>query len=279
MPDLRASNARNACNGLRPNDIAVRPIGRTSCKDRGASHVERTVAYRVAPLCATILCNLCNLGNLAAAAGEAQAQEARPIAVAADPDPDPGPPRAIAAAPAERVLAPFCFAGFGRECATAVPIELGMGAGANLHGGDWQAIARGHVSAGLRRGISESLRLGPVVDVGFEVSGNEQDDKAIGWYVLPKLSLLWSTGHHDLAFVLASGPSLTRTFHARGSDLRVGAVSEAGVSLGEVALVLVNEQLFDPIDADPVQLRSYFMLRATPCGIAESLTMHGVRCR
>ena len=230
------------------------------------------MAYRVAALCATIAC------NLAAQVGEAHAQQTRTTAVAADPGAEPAPARAIAAAPAERELVPFCFAGFGRECATAVPIELGMGGGANLHGGDWQMFARGHASAGLRRRISESLRIGPVVDVGFEVSGNEQDDKAFGWYLLPKLSLLWAAGHHDLAFVLASGPSLSRTFHARGSDLRVGAVSEAGVSLGEVGLVLVNEQAFDPIDADPVQFRSYFMLRTTPCAIAEAVSSHGIRC-
>jgi hypothetical protein len=217
----------------------------------------------------------------AVTAGRAAAQqvagEDTPLQVAASP------PAAVAApvsgtGPAPEKRPAFCFAVTGARCLTVLALDLGMAVGTNLHGDDLQIAGRLYASAGPLSAVTEALQVGPMLDVAVDVSGNERDDKAIGWQVAAKVASRWRLGD-NWSLLATAGPSFLRTFHGLGSDTRAGALSELAFTAGEVTFGLAHEQLFDPGGDGAVQLRSYLLLRASACGWASGLSYGAIRCR
>lgn len=176
-----------------------------------------------------------------------------------------------------RASEPFCVGVTGQGCRTTLAIELGLGVGPALHDGVVDVAARGHLSLGLRARAARSWRVGPMVDLGFEVSGNEDRDKAVGWYVVPKISAL-RVLDEDWALALGAGPSFARTSHDRGTDSRLGAFVEGGGAFGEVSATVAVEPLFAPSGERDPELRTYVFLRASGCGWLWALSYGAIEC-
>ena len=165
----------------------------------------------------------------------------------------------------------------GLGCRTTLAIDVGLGPALAIHDGAADVAIRGFTSLGLRARVARVWRLGPMVDVGFEVAGNEELEKAIGWFVVPKLSALRPLDE-EWALAFAAGPAFVRSSHDLGTDQRLGAFGEAGVALGEATLTLATEPLFDPSGGRGAELRTYLLVRASICGWASAMSYGQVDC-